>query len=160
MSNSAGSPSTLWRLRPAIYGASQKLHCKRNINTASDNKYYALLLPYVPVGIKETKKKKKIYLNLFSRFWAADLFPKILRYKPLWAVNKMSYLIVTFKKVLLHNDIRKFLRFWFYYPVKRRAQAFSWFIRITHVYQFVRLNRPIKKNIRLNRTLEYRPGLF
>ena len=55
MSNSAGSPSTL---RPAIYGAAQKLHCKRNINTASDNKYYALLMPYIPVAIKETKKKK------------------------------------------------------------------------------------------------------
>ena len=40
MSNSAGSPSNLWRLRPVIYGATQKLHCKRNINTASDNKYY------------------------------------------------------------------------------------------------------------------------
>ena len=33
----------------------------RNINTASDNKYYALLMPYVPVGIKETKKKIFIF---------------------------------------------------------------------------------------------------
>ena len=31
MSNSAGSPSTLWRLRPAIYGAAQTQ--PRNINT-------------------------------------------------------------------------------------------------------------------------------
>ena len=47
MSNSAGRPSTLWQLRPAIYAAAQNY--KRNIK-----------MTYVPIGIKETKKKKNI----------------------------------------------------------------------------------------------------
>ena len=49
MSNSADSPSTLWRLRPAIYGTVQNY-------IASETS----LMPYVPVRIKETKKMKDL----------------------------------------------------------------------------------------------------
>ena len=61
-----GSPSTLWRLRPAIYGAAQN-SIVSEISTQPRNNWpsqefggeLALLMPHVPVGVKETKKKKK-----------------------------------------------------------------------------------------------------
>ena len=49
MSKSAGSPSSLWGLRPAIYGGAQNYITSE---TATQS-----LMPYVPVGIKKIKKK-------------------------------------------------------------------------------------------------------
>ena len=55
MSNLAGNSSTLWRLRPAIYAAAQKYIASE---TSTQPRITNLLMPYVPVGIKEIKKKK------------------------------------------------------------------------------------------------------
>ena len=59
MSNSAGIPSTLCRLKLAIYGAAQNIASETlDVNITASN-----LMPYFPVGIKEIKKKKRMKIE-------------------------------------------------------------------------------------------------